>query len=47
MPKLFLKCSFLTRSLRRKYFQGEINSTEAYSGPDHTSKIILTKKNIV
>ena len=31
MSKSFLKCSFLTRPLRRKYFQEELNSTEAYS----------------
>ena len=47
MSKSFLKCSFLIRPLRRKYFQGEINSTEAYSEPDQTSKIIFTKINNV
>ena len=42
MFKSFLKRLFLTRPLRSKYFQGEINSTEAYSKPDQTSKIIFT-----
>ena len=42
-PNLFKNVNFLTRPLRRKCFQEEINSTEAYSVPSQTPKIIFTK----
>ena len=42
-PNLFKNVNFLRRPLPRKRFQEEINSTEAYSVPGQTSKIIFTK----
>ena len=42
-PNLFKNVNFLTRPLRRKRLQAEINSTEAYSVPGQTPKIIFTK----
>ena len=42
MSKSFLKCYFLTRPLRRKYFLKETNSAEAYSEPGKTFKTIFT-----